>query len=256
MFKNIYKICFSPTGNTKKVLDIVSNNFNNSNVKEIDISDPNLDFNSFNFNSDDLCIFGVPSFGGIAPKIALDRINKLKGKNTFCIIVITYGNRHYDDTILQMKNNLKELGFVPAGAIASVCKHSIMTNIASNRPDDLDILELNKYSNIIKERLDNIDIEYDLDVEGDFPYKDFPGVPFKPFANDSCIKCKKCAEVCPVQAIPIDNPNKTNNNICITCMRCVSVCPVNARSLGEENLNKMISKFGALCEGRKDNKLF
>ena len=48
---------------------------------------------------------------------------------------------------------------------------------------------------------------------------------------NSCIKCGKCAEVCPVNLIPsliIDNPNKSKElkiNKCINCGLCSYICP-------------------------------
>lgn len=59
-----YNIYFSPTGGTKKVTSLVSEQF--SAVKDIDLSLIE-DFSQYEFNQDDFCIIGVPSFGGRVP---------------------------------------------------------------------------------------------------------------------------------------------------------------------------------------------
>ena len=249
----INKIFFSPTGSTKKVADIMCG-FLSDNVAETDLSSSDYDFDSIVFNEEDICIFAVPSFGGRVPKTAVERIKKLKGNNNRSVLVVTYGNRHYDDTFIELKDVVMECGFKPFAGVASVCRHSIMTDIAKNRPDKFDIEELREFSEIIKRHIDSNNTEV-ADMPGNRPYRDFGGVPFKPFADEKCISCGKCAKFCPVKAIPLDNPSETVNDLCITCMRCVSICPVSARSLGE-GLKIMTEKFAPMLSGRKENRLF
>ena len=46
--------------------------------------------------------------------------------------------------------------------------------------------------------------------------------------KDACIKCKKCARVCPMQLQPylkFDENNKLNDINCIKCKTCVNNCP-------------------------------
>lgn len=250
----INKIYFSPTGHTKEIIDYVAEYLSDE-INYIDLSAPECDFSKYVFDSDDICIFAVPSFGGRVPDIAVRRLNELQGNGNLSIIIATYGNRHYDDTLLELKNTVMGRGFEPFAAIACVCQHSIMKDIAKNRPDKFDFEELKEFSEIIKRHIDKNELEI-VDVPGNMPYKDFSGVPFKPFSNDKCIFCKKCANKCPVQAIPFNSPDKTFNEICISCMRCVEICPVKARSLGEENLKIITEKFAPMCKVRKENELF
>ncbi|MCD6179352.1 MAG: nitroreductase family protein [Bacteroidales bacterium] len=47
--------------------------------------------------------------------------------------------------------------------------------------------------------------------------------------QDSCIKCKLCIEVCPVNIIGIDNNGRVNfiperENICLECGQCMAIC--------------------------------
>ena len=44
------------------------------------------------FDADDVCVIGVPSYGGRVPGIALERMNKFKGNHAKAILVVSYGN--------------------------------------------------------------------------------------------------------------------------------------------------------------------
>ena len=49
------------------------------------------------------------------------------------------------------------------------------------------------------------------------------------FLKDPCIKCKKCIEICPANALSLDNNRiKINEKKCIKCYCCHEVCPANA----------------------------
>ena len=51
-----------------------------------------------------------------------------------------------------------------------------------------------------------------------------------PKAGKNCVSCGKCASLCPVGAIPLSDPSRTEKNY-IGFMRCVAVCPNGARKL-------------------------
>ena len=55
------------------------------------------------------------------------------------------------------------------------------------------------------------------------------GVVSKTHCQVSCIACTKCAQVCPVDAIPIANNLAYIDPVkCIACGKCVPVCPTGA----------------------------
>ena len=45
---------------------------------------------------------------------------------------------------------------------------------------------------------------------------------------EECTACGRCAEVCPVEAITVDDVAKVNEEECTDCGNCVDECPVNA----------------------------
>ena len=161
----LFKIYFSPTGGTKKVADLISGQFDFETI-EIDLSNNMENFSKFTFSEKDLCIIAVPSFGGRVPMAAMSNIKKLNGNGSKIILVATYGNRAYEDVLLELKDTLTTLGFFCIAAIASVTEHSIMHQFATGRPDLQDKEELIRFSSEIKEVLKHGEVTKDLYVPG------------------------------------------------------------------------------------------
>lgn len=251
----LFKIYFSPTGGTKKVADLISGQFDFE-TTEIDLSNNMEDFSKFTFSEKDLCIIAVPSFGGRVPMVAMSNIKKLKGNSSKIILVATYGNRAYEDVLLELKDILTTLGFFCIAAIASVTEHSIMHQFATGRPDLQDKEELIKFSGEIKEVLKHGKVTKDLYVPGNIPYKEYKVIPLVPEVRQECEKCGLCAIKCPVDAISKDNPMLVDKEKCISCMRCVAICPNKARSVDEESLLAISKKLEKACSERKMNELF
>lgn len=251
----LFEIYFSPTGGTKKISDLISRQFGYETIK-LDLSNSMEDFSKFTFSEKDLCIIAVPSFGGRVPMAAMSNINKLKGNGSKVILVATYGNRAYEDVLLELKDTLTTLGFFCIAAIASVTEHSIMRQFATGRPDLKDKEELIKFSDKIKEILKQEKVTKDLYVPGNNPYKEYKVIPLVPEARQECMKCGLCAIKCPVNAISKDNPTLVEKEKCISCMRCVAICPNKARSVNEELILAVSKKLEKVCSERKMNELF
>ena len=115
----IYQILFSPTGGTKKAAAPFAEVFGRE-VSTIDLTDASMDFSRISLDKEDICIVAVPSFGGRVPAIAAERLERIRANGAMAILVVVYGNRAYDDTLLELKTCLKRAGFRCAAAVAAV----------------------------------------------------------------------------------------------------------------------------------------
>lgn len=248
-----YAVYFSPTSGTETITKLLASEFGAS--TEIDLCRNDLQENRI-FKEEDICIIGVPSYGGRVPSIALERMQKFQGNHAKTILVVVYGNRAYDDTLAELQDFLTERNFCIAAAVTAIAEHSVMRQFAKNRPDEADRKELVQYAHKIKNALLKNEAFTKLQLPGERPYKEYNGIPLKPKATKKCTKCGACAKACPVEAIPLQAPNTTNTDLCISCMRCIRVCPAKARNLNPLLLKLAASKMKKICSERKDNELF
>lgn len=248
----IYNIFFSPTGGTKKVADILVKELG-QNIEEIDLS--NIDLLSYSLQGGDLAIISMPSFAGRPPQIAIERLKQIKGNGVKTVIVTVYGNRDYEDSLIEMYDEAINNGFNVIGAISAIAEHSIIRKYAKNRPDINDEIQLKSFVNEINKKLNTSEVTK-LNIPGNRPYKDIKGIGLIPKTTNKCNKCGMCAQNCPVGAISFDNVSKIDAEKCISCMRCVSICPKSAKKI-----SKLITFIAGLmirkqCIVRKENELF
>lgn len=248
---------FSPTYSTERIVRLLGEAWEGDH-QEIDLSEIPEERETYEFGGQELVIFGVPSYGGRIPAPAAERFKNLKGHKTLMILVTAFGNRDYDDTLLEMKDLAAEQGFVPVAAVAAVAEHSIMHQYANGRPDSQDKSELLDFAKKIREKTEQIKEGQDvpeLSIKGNRPYREYHGVPMKPSAGKQCTKCVVCAKQCPVGAIPADQPDETLKDKCISCMRCIAVCPEHARSVSKPVLMAASMKLKKACADPKRNEL-
>lgn len=226
---NYYQIIFSPTGGTEKVANAISQNW--TSVETIDLSVELRNYEEVIIEKDDLVLIAIPSFGGLAPQLALDRLSKIQGNGAKCVLVAVYGNRAYDSTLVQIEDYAEASGFKVIAAISAVAEHSILHQYATGRPDVNDSIELAKFGDQIMEKVSDGNCTKPS-IPGKRPYKKSEAG-LLPKVNSSCTSCGVCAQKCPTGAISVDHLKVTDKNKCISCMRCVSICPAHARKVSK-----------------------
>lgn len=215
---------FSPTGTTYQVAQTIAEGFGCP-VTEMDLSCPDC---GGQLQENTVLLATAPVYGGRIPEAAVERLSRLQGKGQKAVAVVVYGNREFDDALLELKNTLEQNGFRVVAAAAFIAEHSIVRSIAAGRPDEQDKAIARKFGADVAEKLDVLTA---VDVPGNAPYREVKPSAFHPKANEDCISCGVCAEKCPVGAIPMEDPSQTMDEVCINCMRCIQACPVQARAL-------------------------
>lgn len=249
---NVTKIYFSPSGTTKKVVDEIANNFDET-KETYDL----LNFNSTKeFASDDAIIVGMPIFAGRLPKSARDRLAKLNGNNTPTVAVVNYGNAHVTDALLELVDLLQENNFNVVAAASTVSHHSIFNGVAVGRPDDADIEKINDFAVKCIEKIKSNE-SLKSEIPGNRPYVDYKQLPFEIGCDETlCAFCYDCVSICPEKAIPEDDPVDTDLNICSRCTACISICPEDARRFTGEAFEAKKVDFESVNSKRKEPEFY
>ncbi len=253
---NVSQITFSPTGGTEKVAETITGAWGMP-VNKVDLSNPGTSYSSLSLREDDVAVIAVPSYGGRVPGLAIQRLSSICGNQASCVIVCVYGNRAYEDTLIELNDAAEKSGFRVIAAVAAIAEHSIMHQYASGRPDAEDESELKCFAEKIWEKINGgltgIPAPH---IPGSRPYKKAGGAGLVPKAGSGCTGCGLCAEKCPAQAISRENPKATDGKKCISCMRCVAKCPQSARKVNGAMVSVAALAIKKACSTRKGNELY
>ena len=252
----LVQITFSPTGGTGKVADIIAEEWEGQ-VTRIDLSDAKTDCSNIKLEQGDAALISVPSYGGRVPELAAKRLMKINGNQARCVIACVYGNRAYEDTLVELQDIVESCGFRVIAAISAVAEHSIMHQYAAGRPDKKDTEELRGFAKkIYRKLMDDKPSTSAFKVPGNRPYKKAGGAGLVPKATKECVSCGLCAENCPAQAISKDNLKTADSKKCISCMRCVAACPKSARKVNGALVSAAALAIKKACSERKEVELF
>lgn len=256
--KQVTSVYFSPTQTTERVTERIAARLG-MNRESVNLTDAKKRRPDYSFTENEAVVVGIPVYGGRVPATAAERLRKLHGRQTPAILVATYGNRAYEDALMELKDILTEQGFRPAAAAAVVTQHSIVHKIAEGRPDKGDLKKLDQFAVQVKAKLEALPSNYqlpELSVQGKTPYRPYHVMPLKLKVSSSCSECGTCIRKCPVQAISRTDPRVTDEQRCIACMRCVNVCPSGSRKLGTLMQLAITQKLKKVCAARKEPEFF
>lgn len=250
----LYDIVFSPTGGTKKVADCLTGTLEGD-VTTVDLTDSKQDFHAVSLTKEDVAVISVPSYGGRVPAVAVERLGMVHGNGARAVLVCVYGNRAYEDTLVELEDAAKQAGFQVIAAVAAIAEHSIARQFAAGRPDAQDAAQLSDFAKQIQHKLSAADTSEPA-IPGNRPYKKAGGAGMVPKATKDCTNCGICAAECPVQAIDKKEPKKVDEKACISCMRCIAVCPQGARKINPVMLSAASLMLKKVCSERKECEQF
>jgi Pyruvate/2-oxoacid:ferredoxin oxidoreductase delta subunit len=245
-------VCFSPTGTTRAVVQGIGRGIGSSRTENLDITLPRARRAALRTAGSDLLVLAVPVYMGRVPALLSDWLNAMRAENTPTVCVVVYGNRVYDNALLELRDRVASRGCVPFAAGAFIGEHSFSDShkpIAAGRPSEDDLSHAAMFGRKIRERLAAATSISDLSpvsVPGSYPYGGITELWDVDFiaVDDRCEECGVCAAVCPTGAIDAEDGSKIDQVACITCCACIKHCPNSART----------KKPGAVTDAR--NRLF
>ncbi len=260
MAQKVYIVYFSPTNTTKTIVKQIAKEINPEQTQEIDLTQ------GFEQEEvvieDSIVVFGAPVYRGRVPVEAMEQLKKIKGKDSKAVVVAVYGNRQYDDALIELKDISEDQGFKIIAAAAFIGEHSFSTDqfpIAVSRPDASDLEKAELFGKNIKNLLESSsNFDKTINIPGNRPYKELGELPdVAPVTDDQkCDMCGVCVDVCPTNAITVDDNLKTDSKQCILCCACVKSCPNEARYNDNEFVHTAATKLHTFCSERKEPELF
>lgn len=255
--KQVTSVWFSPTGQSRRVVELIGGELF-AGREFVDLTEWRVNRPDYGFTENEAVVVGVPVYGGRVPATAAERLLKLHGHNTPAVLAVTYGNRDYEDALLELKDILVKQGFCPIAGAAVPAEHNIV-HFAQGRPDKLDQEKIREFgrraAKLLRESRSSHTIG-SLSVKGKHPYRPYGTFPVKLKVGSGCTDCRLCIRECPVQAISRTDPKVTDESCCIGCMRCVSLCPNHSRSMGTLMKLAVRQKLKKVCAERKEPEFF
>ena len=277
--KGIAAVFFSPTGNTRKavveIADVIARREGIA-VREIDFTLPRAREEVRKFEAGELVIFGTPVYAGRIPNKILPAVQKLfEGNGALAVPVVTFGNRSFDNALIELRIELEQHGFHTIAGAAFVAEHVFSNKLAAGRPDEKDLQTIRRFAEDVAEKIKGLE-EGPLDGMAEIPapaaVKGIEPVPAyyrplqedgspanflkaKPKTSDSCNDCGICARVCPMGSISPED-YRTVTGICIKCQACVKSCPVHAKFFDDPVMLSHTRMLEQHYERPAENKVF
>ena len=257
---------FSPTGTTKKIVDTIASSLQTEKLESIDFTKKKIREDAGTDFAGDLVIIGAPVYYGRMPKVVTEYLSKLKVNNIPAVLVVVYGNRDYEGSLLELYDTVRAAGFRPIACAAFIGEHSFSTEdlpMAQGRPDESDLDKAKQFGATIQKDFDTL-INNNLAqtfIPSDIDYrsKEIPKLPVTLVTlTEQCIKCESCIELCPADAIAFDEQSNlvTDMDSCIICFACVKYCPVQARGIYDPFWSSNMANLQKKCLARKEPEVF
>lgn len=257
-------VYFSPTGTTQQVIAGIARGMDGHSVESIDITRPDARENPLKTTGEDLLIVGVPVYMGRVPALIIDWLQAIEAHQTRAVAVVVYGNRVYEDALLELQNILRTCGCRLIAGGAFIGEHSFSTDetpTAQGRPDSSDLTIAEEFGRHIQAKLTGIspgEESPEVTIPGCYPYRGDSRLWTVDFitVSDACTQCGICAENCPTGAIDLSESALIDTEKCITCCACLKHCPRHARTMKPGLVRDASIRLHTLYSERKEPELF
>ena len=250
-YHTVWAAYFSATDTTKQVVTQIARRLASQSGRDLrtfDFTLPKARTQAQEFSEGDLVVFGTPVYAGRVPNLLIKYVASVRGNGAMAVPVVCYGNRNYDDALMELRNTLEAGGFRTVAGGAFSCQHAFSNTQAAGRPDRSDLTIASGFADAIFHKVAAIasfDNHQPVPVAGNNPVgpyytpRDRNGTPIDirkvtPKTTDACNHCGKCARECPLGSIDPEDVTRLIGP-CMKCNRCVRHCPTGAKYFDDPN---------------------
>lgn len=247
----VWAAYFSATDTTKTLVTRVAQELSRRSgapLQTFDFTPPQARTQPKTFAPGDLVVFGTPVYAGRVPNLLIKYVASIQGQGALAVPIVCYGNRNYDDALMELRNTLEAGGLRTLAAGAFSCQHAFSQTQAAGRPDASDLTIASGFAYQIAQKLaalPSLEALSPVSVSGNDPLgpyytpRDRHDNPInilkvKPKSSQDCTECGLCAEECPLGSIDAQDP-KVTLGPCMKCNRCVRLCPQGAKFFDDPN---------------------
>ena len=121
--KKVWAAYFSGTGTTEKIVCGLAKSLAeklNAEYCCFDFTLPKAREGKSPFQKEDLVVFGTPTIAGRVPNVLLKYLATVEGRGALAVPISLYGNRNYDDCLIELRDILAKNEFYPIAAGAFI----------------------------------------------------------------------------------------------------------------------------------------
>ena len=158
--KKVWAVYFSGTGTTEKTVRRIASGLSaalSAPMEVFDFTPPAARQDDLSFGPEDLVVLGVPTYAGRVPNVLLPYLTgKVRGAATPAVPVVLFGNRNFDDSLMELRNIMTANGFMPVAAAAFVGEHSFSRTLGAGRPNAEDLALMDSFARDIAQTLEGL----------------------------------------------------------------------------------------------------
>lgn len=257
---------YSPTHTTEKIVTSIAAGLGIDPLKIIEnnLTYPEYDDALVDVEAGDLVMIGAPVYAGQISLEAHKRLEKIKFAGNPVVLVAVYGNRHFEDALIDLREMAISYGLKPVAAAAFVGEHSYSTRdfpIAKGRPDAEDRLAAREFGAQIAAKMQTLNSLNDLAAlklpgTDPLPPRRLIGPSHAETSPAKCNECGNCLTACPTGAIFFKKGYQTEISRCTICCACVKACGRRARIIISEHIPNLRETLATTCVERKAPQIF
>ena len=129
-------VFFSPTGTTRTVVSLLARTL------AAELSAPL-----------DVTVVGLPVYAGRLPNVLLPYLEQWEGRGALAVPVVLFGNRNFDDALIELRDLLEQRGYHTLAGAAFVGEHAFSRTLAAGRPDSADLDQAQRFARAVADKL-------------------------------------------------------------------------------------------------------